>query len=147
MNSKKIEEGIFEVNVGPIKRNAECTGISNLGERFPAALEKFNARAERGGVRAELGHPTESVHSPELTEKRAMAIDEQYVCASISSAQIRDDELFLRGHPEGPYGDLLAEAMDNPGGPAFFGMRAFWSGDLNDMRLNIVTWDVVSGKP
>lgn len=147
MNSRKIEDGIYEVNVGSIARIAERIGIANLCEELPAALGTFNARAEKGDVRAELGHPTESVHSPELTKIRATAIGEQYICASISNAQIRDNELFLRVHPEGPYGDLLTEAMDNPGGPAFFGMRAFWSGDLNNPRLNIITWDVVSGRP
>lgn len=147
MNSRKIEDGVYEVNVGPIVRIAERTGITSLSEQLPAALETFNARARKGGVRAELGHPAASIDSPNLTIKRTMMLDEQYVCASISNAQIRDNELLLRVHPEGPYGDLLAEAMDNPGGPAFFSMRAFWSGDLNDLRLNIITWDVISGKP
>lgn len=75
-------------------------------------------------------------------------IDEQHTCAIIKNAQIRDEELLLRISPSGPFGDLLTEALDTPGGPAFFDMRALYSHVGDELiTLKIVTWDLVSGKP
>lgn len=158
----KDEKGYYEVTLGAFNI------YNSAGDYYPlldSVKEMFapngalRRRLDRGFCRGELDHPAPQPGQTAMDfVKRVLAIQPEKVSHHISSVRLeesRDDKgnavvlVIGRVRPSGPYGAVVADALDNTEENAAFSIRSLADRKVVAGRAErhvnmIVTWDYVN---
>lgn len=164
-NLKPDASGYYTLVLGALGIENSMGDVYDVqsGEKCLKSSPDLLARINEGKLRAEWGHP---LQQPGQTRRdyflRLLRIEEKNVCAHIREFQIDDSgsvkdkngqsivSIIGKVKPEGPYGQYLAEQLENPHANCCFSIRSF----TRDIKMpngryvkhldEVVTWDAVN---